>query len=77
MTGQLSIDKDVLDTGTVAKCLEFYIDVVKAIYKKTRPKLDQAQILSNDRWRYDLSTQVQPDQGLSKDELARLVQWKM
>lgn len=72
-----SIGKHALTPETVAQCIEVYSDLIQTIYHTTRPKLDQAQILENDEWRYSLSAQIKPGQGLSKDQLAKLVQWKM
>lgn len=77
MDDNISIDKATLTADTVQKCVEVYPDIVRAVYKATRPKLNQAQILENDRWRYDLSAETEPSGGISKDELTRLVQWKM
>ena len=77
MAKSLSIGKNALTPETVARCIEVYSDLIQTVYRTTRPKLNQAQILENDEWRYSLSAQVKPGQGLSKDQLARLVQWKM
>lgn len=58
--------------------LAIYPKVVERVYKATRPKLNQTEILDNDKWRYEeLPGTLGPGVALDKDQLARLVKWKM
>lgn len=58
--------------------LAIYSTVVERVYKATRPKLNQTEILDNDKWRYEeLPDTLGPGVALEKEQLARLVKWKM
>ena len=72
------IDFRLINKSLAERCVAVYPGVLKDVYKETRPKLDQASILGDDTWRFEeLPLSVQQAGKLTKEELARLVKWKM
>lgn len=67
-----------LTSANLKPYLAVYPKVVERVYKATRPKLNQTEILDNDVWRYEeLPSTLGPGVALEKEQLARLVKWKM
>lgn len=68
-----SSNKSLVDT-----CLEKYPSILEDVYKETRPKAKLKDIVNDDIWRYEeLPVAVKAAGKLSKEQLARLVKWKM
>ena len=58
--------------------LSLYTEVRDARYKETRPKANQADIIADDDWRYEtLPVELKEQESMTKDQLVRLVQWKL
>lgn len=79
---ELDLHHQRINSGLVHGCLTLYPTVLERVYKTLRPKLDLREILADDGWRYQelpaaLSGSKGAGDGLSKDQLARLVKWKM
>ncbi|KAK5074291.1 hypothetical protein LTR64_006564 [Lithohypha guttulata] len=59
-------------------CNDMYPALLQVVYKETRPKSRLETILKDDKWRYyELPGSLEVSQGLTKEQLARLVQWKI
>lgn len=55
-----------------------YPALLRVAYKETHPKSKLETILEDDKWRYyELPGSLKVSQGLTKEQLARLVRWKM
>lgn len=80
---RLHVTPENVTLPLVRRILEIYPSVLEVFYqdkvKGDKKKTDQAQ--EDDRWRYEVlpieMKQRDGDAGLSKNELERLVKWKM
>jgi len=77
------VQPNSINTSVIAHCVSLYSSVVDKVYRsKIKDDKKFKTALDNDRWRFEeLPRTVQQrraaGKGLSKDELERLVQWKM
>lgn len=62
----------------VKECNQIYPSLLQQVYIRDRPKSDLKEVLADDEWRYiELPGSLRAKGGLSKQQLARLVKWKM
>lgn len=76
----LPIPYRTITPAQVQSCVKLYPTVLERVYKVTRPKSNLEEFLEDDRWRYEvLPKDVEKEGGraLTKEELQRLVKWKM
>ena len=78
MSSELFVAPYAIYARLLETCKDLYSMLIKKAYKQKRPKLNQDKIAEDDRWRYEeLSHSLKRSQGLSRQQVARLVQWKM
>jgi len=73
---------DTITEEVVSRCLLIYKQILEAVYAtKLKDTKRRAKALEDDDWRYEqLPRSIKgrgPLHGLDKNELERLVQWKM
>lgn len=75
--------KPFFNTNSITKslaeeCEKVYPLLLREVYKRDRPKSVLGEVLADDEWRYTtLPRSFKVGEGLSKEQLARLVKWKM
>lgn len=76
----LPIPYRTITPAQIQSSVALYPTVLERVYKATRPKSNLEEILEDDRWRYEVlpkEVAKKGGQALTKQELQRLVKWKM
>lgn len=74
----LPIPHHKITHSQVRACIHLYPAILERVYKVTRPKANLDEILEDDKWKYEVLPELLKDgRALEKEELARLVKWKM
>lgn len=69
---------NLINESLAQSCLSSYGEVLQTVYAETRPKLKLDDIIADDVWRYEeLPKASKTTQSLAKEQLAKLVKWKM
>jgi hypothetical protein len=67
-----------IDTDQVKSYLQTYPEVIRKHYAgRIKDDKKRAEAISRDDWRYELSSSLEDGQGMSLQQLEKLVQWKM